>query len=158
MVGVEFVAGWLMPEIRKGITPEGLISFHMSFGIVILATMVLRFLWRLISPPPASEPTISHWQEFLSNATHSLLYVFVIALPISGWWIASTHGWVVSVFGTITLPALAVVNVSMGRTAITVHVLLATTVALLIGIHVLGALYHYFIEKDKVLQRMIPGV
>jgi cytochrome b561 len=29
---------------------------------------------------------------------------------------------------------------------------------ILVGLHVLAALYHYFIRHDRVLQRMLPGV
>jgi cytochrome b561 len=36
---------------------------------------------------------------------------------------------------------------------------LLTTVLLgVIGLHLVGALYHYFVLRDRVLQRMLPGV
>ena len=39
-----------------------------------------------------------------------------------------------------------------------VHVLLADYGLLtLVGLHVLAALYHHFIRRDGVLQRMLPG-
>ena len=28
----------------------------------------------------------------------------------------------------------------------------------LVGLHVVAALYHHFIQRDGVLQRMLPGV
>ena len=39
----------------------------------------------------------------------------------------------------------------------TAHVLLAWLSIALIPIHVGGALYHQFIEKDDVMRRMLPG-
>jgi cytochrome b561 len=40
-----------------------------------------------------------------------------------------------------------------------VHGLLANYVMLiLVGLHVLTGLYHYFIRRDRVMQRMLPGV
>ena len=39
-----------------------------------------------------------------------------------------------------------------------VHSLLANYLLLsLVGLHVAAALYHYFIRRDRVLQRMLPG-
>jgi cytochrome b561 len=39
-----------------------------------------------------------------------------------------------------------------------VHDLVANYVMLtLVGLHVLAGLYHYFIRRDGVLQRMLPG-
>ncbi|MBV9557706.1 MAG: cytochrome b/b6 domain-containing protein, partial [Pseudolabrys sp.] len=39
-----------------------------------------------------------------------------------------------------------------------VHELLAWYVMLaVIGLHVAAALYHYFVRRDGVLQRMLPG-
>jgi cytochrome b561 len=39
-----------------------------------------------------------------------------------------------------------------------VHTLLAWYGMLtLVALHVLAALYHYFIRRDRVLQRMLPG-
>ena len=39
------------------------------------------------------------------------------------------------------------------------HIFIANWVLLvLVGLHVLAALYHYFIRRDGVLQRMLPGV
>ncbi len=37
------------------------------------------------------------------------------------------------------------------------HGLLANYAMLaLVGLHVLAALYHYFVRRDRVLQRMVP--
>jgi hypothetical protein len=34
---VQFAVAWTMPEIHRGVQPEGLIGIHVSFGMVILA-------------------------------------------------------------------------------------------------------------------------
>ena len=39
------------------------------------------------------------------------------------------------------------------------HVLLSEYGLLgLVGLHVVAALHHYFVRKDDVLQRMVPGL
>jgi len=37
------------------------------------------------------------------------------------------------------------------------HFLGAMGIVLLVGAHVAGAMYHYFIRKDGVLMRMLPA-
>ena len=156
MLLIEFAVGWLMPGIRRSITPAGLMSFHMSFGIVILGVMLLRILWRFLYPVPAPAPSSPWWQELVSTWTHYLLYASVIVLPLTGWFLASIYGWSVTVFNLFTLPSLISPNVSLERWAVYAHVLTAAGVVGLIGLHVLASLYHYYIVKDKVMQRMLP--
>lgn len=157
LLAVEFAAGWLMPDLRRGVTPAGLLSFHMSFGVVILAVMFARLMWRLGSRVPIAEPASPWWQELAAQWTHYLLYIFTILLPVSGLWIASTHGWSVNVFGIGTLQPLVTPDANMTRLADLTHIAIITVVLALIAAHVAAALYHYFILKDTVLQRMLPG-
>jgi cytochrome b561 len=157
MLAIEFGVGFIMPGIHRSVTPAELVSFHMSFGICILGVMLLRLLWRLVYPVPAPEPGMPRSQESAASAVHYLLYASVIALPITGWWLASAHGWSVTVFNIITLAPLVAASSAMERLADLTHIATATIVAALIGLHILAALYHYFILNDKVLERMLPN-
>ncbi len=40
---VQFPLGWFMPDIHRGMKPGDAMTFHISFGITILALIVLRF-------------------------------------------------------------------------------------------------------------------
>jgi len=155
MLTVEFLTGWLMPDMHRYVTPAGLISFHMSFGIAILLVALTRLLLRFILPVPALERGSPWWQEMAAKWTHYLLYALVIILPITGWWLASSHGWTVTLFGLFTLPPL-VQSSNTEYLADVVHVGTGIIVLGLIGLHVLAALYHYYVLKDKTLQRMLP--
>ena len=155
LLAIEFAVGWLMPGIDESVTPAQLMNFHMSFGIAILAVMFLRFVWRFKQPVFAKEPGTPHWQEAIGSLTHYLLYIVVIALPLTGWWLASAHGWPVTLFNLFTLPPL-VSGSGTEQLADVVHIGTGVVVLGLIGLHVLAALYHYFILKDRVLQRMLP--
>jgi len=157
MLAVQFTVGWIMPGIRRNMTPSELISFHMAFGITILGVVLLRLIWRLIYPVPDPEPGMPQWQEQAARTVHYLLYATIIALPLTGWWLASANGWSVSVFGIVTLPALVAPSPSMEHLADIAHVGTVVIAVIIIGAHVLAALYHYFVLKDKVLQRMLPG-
>ncbi|MEM1343495.1 MAG: cytochrome b [Pseudomonadota bacterium] len=61
---------------------------HKNFGFLVFALGMLRIAWRLINPTPA-EPAMASWQRTASRASHIALYVLMIALPVSGWLMAS---------------------------------------------------------------------
>jgi cytochrome b561 len=50
LIAVQLPLGWLMPDIRRGMSPGSAMSLHISAGITILVLIVLRFLWRLTHP------------------------------------------------------------------------------------------------------------
>jgi cytochrome b561 len=156
MVTVQFIIGWIMPEIRRQTSPQGLVSFHISFGFIILALMVLRLLWRLtqkVPPLPTDTPAL---QETAARAVHYLLYATLIVLPLTGWGLASARGWQVTVFNMVTLPPIAQATQASVRLYDNLHVTFVTIVCILIGVHVAAALYHYIWLKDDVVQRMLP--
>jgi len=106
---------------------------HVFGGILIL----LLALWRIRikirrgSPPlPENEPRV---QQILAHATHGLIYLLLLLMPLSG---------IAAWFGGVKLAADA-------------HSLLRLVFLLLILLHILGALYHRFVLKSGVMQRMM---
>jgi cytochrome b561 len=79
-------------------------------------------------------------------------------MPILGWINASWRGMPVTLFGLFGLPKLIGTRAPGWAWTGDVHDLLASYAILtLVGLHVAAALYHYFIRRDGVLQRMLPG-
>src|SRR5260370_38196660 len=74
---VQYLIGWLMPDIHRGVKPGAAMTFHVSFGIVILALIVLRFALRL-THPVAPESSLPPCQRLRSAAVHWLLYALVL--------------------------------------------------------------------------------
>ena len=153
---VQFLVGWLMPDIHKGMTPGDWMTIHISFGITVLSVIVVRFVWRL-THPVAAEASLPVWQKIASESVHWLLYATVLATTLSGWFFESFRGWSISLFGLIPLPNLVAQGSEFGRTVGRYHTTLTWVLLALVGMHVLAALGHYFIYKDKVLQRMLPS-
>jgi cytochrome b561 len=89
---------------------------------------------------------------------HWLLYALLFVLPILGWINAFWRGFPATVFGLFELPKLVATRAPGLRWTGDVHGLLANYLMLtLVGLHVAAGLYHYFIRRDGVLQRMLPG-
>ncbi len=93
-----------------------------------------------------------------ARIVHWLLYLLLFVMPVLGWMAASWRGFPVILFG-LELPKLIATRAHGFRWTGDVHGLLATYGMLtLVGLHAAAALYHYFIRRDGVLQRMLPGI
>jgi cytochrome b561 len=153
---VQYAIGWLMPDIHRGMKPGAPMTFHISIGIAILVLIVLRLVWRLIHPV-APEGSLSRWQRLSSEAVHWLLYVLVLATTLTGWLFASFRGWAISFFYLFPMPMLASDNAAAGKAIDGLHQAMEWTLLAFIGLHVVSALAHVFIYRDRIMQRMLPG-
>ena len=153
----QFVVAWTMPHIGRNTPVTTLISLHFSFGIIILAIAVVRLVWRATHAEPTPLDGIPPWQLQSARIVHWLLYLLLFVLPVLGWINASWHGMPLVLFG-VELPKLIGTRAPGWGWTGDVHSLLAYYVMLtLIGLHTAAGLYHYFIRRDGVLQRMLPG-
>ncbi|MEP7031453.1 MAG: cytochrome b [Pseudolabrys sp.] len=153
----QFIFAWTMPHIGRNTPVTTLISLHFTFGIIIIAVALVRIGWRLSHGEPPHEAGLPAWQLHLAHVVHWLLYATLFVVPILGWINASWRGMPIVMFG-LELPKLIATRAPGWGWTGDVHVLLAEYGMLsLVALHVVAALYHYFVRKDGVLQRMLPG-
>lgn len=150
----QFALGWLMPAVRRGMEPGAGMHTHMSIGIVVLALIAVRLLWRLSHPvAPAAE--LPRWQRVASEAVHWLLYLLVFVTTLSGWSYASARGWSLTFFGLFPLPALVAQGSAVGRAIGGIHESIVWVLLGVIAIHAVAALLHAFVYRDQLMQRML---
>src|ERR1700686_1949559 len=152
---VQYSIGWLMPDIHRGDKPGVGMTFHLSIGLTILILIVLRFMWRL-THPVAPESSLPPWQRLSSEVVHWMLYILVMTTAVTGWLFASYRGWPVSYFYLAPMPMLASENAAAGKGIGGLHQASEWTLLAFIGIHVVTALVHIFIYRDRIMQRMLP--
>jgi cytochrome b561 len=157
LLAAQVLVGWFMPHIRRGTPQDGLVDLHLSLGATLLLLVILRLAWRVIRPTPLAT-TMAPWERVLAQLTHALLYLLLLAIPLLGWAAAGFFGFTVRLFGLIPLPALADNTKAWAHTAGDVHTALTYVLLALVALHVLAALWHHFVRRDRVLQRMLPGV
>jgi len=133
-------------------------NLHKSIGISILLLTFLRVGLRMAYKTPP-EPPMPGWQALAAKALHLGFYVVMIALPLSGWLMVSTSAREIPFFG-IPWPHLPVPQThDAHETFETVHGLFAKLIFyVMIPLHVLAALKHQFIDKDTVIEHMVPGL
>jgi cytochrome b561 len=151
---VQVPLGWLMPGVRRGMTPDLAMSLHVSIGMLVLLLIVLRFLWRL-THPLVPESHLPPWQRLSSELVHWLLYLAVFLMTLTGWFYASVRGWTIWLFGIAPLPRLVEQGSALGRSIGQWHQTILWILLGLVAVHLLAALVHLFIYKDRVMYRML---
>jgi cytochrome b561 len=140
------------PPLRR----LGLLAYHKSIGITILALAVLRLAWRWTNPTPELPDTLRPYQRVLARFTHVMLYVLLFAQPLSGWMMSSARGFPVSWFHVFQLPDLVPKSKPLYDAMVTTHGVLAGLLGAVVTLHVAAALMHHFVKRDDVLRRMLP--
>ena len=154
LVAAQYAVGEFMPHIGPNAEDVGLIAWHISLGAAVMLAIILALIWRVIHPVPQTQE-IALWQQRLATLTHWVLYLLILVMTVLGWAATNFRGWPVKLVGAVPLPALAGKGDRWAHTAGDVHSLLVNALLALVAIHVLAALYHHFIARDRVLRRML---
>lgn len=151
-----FALGVYMHELPLSPGKLKLYSWHKWAGVTIFLLVLARLAWRLGHRPPELPAGMPAWQRQASALVHGLLYLLMIAVPLSGWLMSSAKGFQTVWFGVLPLPDLVGKSEDLGKTLEAAHKLLNLTLASLVVIHVAAALKHHFIDRDGLLRRMSP--
>jgi cytochrome b561 len=152
-----FLLGVTMVDI-PGLTPTKLkyYSWHKWLGVTVLGLACVRTLWRLSHPAPAYPPTMREWGKKSAHGLHGLLYLLMLAVPISGYFYTLAAGVPVVYLGVLPLPVLIAPSPEWKPVLKQVHYVLTSTLLIGFVLHVLAALKHRFIIRDDVFKRMLP--
>jgi cytochrome b561 len=153
----QYAIAWSMPHIGRNTKPDRLIDLHFSFGVLILMVLAVRLAWRWAHGEPTPLAGLPPWVVRSSRAIHYSLYLLLVLLPLLGWVNASFRGFDVTLFGLVHLPQLIATRTPGFAWTGDVHSFLSNYLLLaLVDLHVAAALYHRFVRKDRVLERMLP--
>jgi cytochrome b561 len=131
---------------------------HISFGLVVLALLLGRLGWRLVSPPPLPLATsLAPWDGIAALAVHVLIYALLFVVPLSGIVLQFVRGQSLPLFGLYEIASPWVRNRALARSAKEVHELLAHALLVIATLHALAALAHHYVLCDDTLRRMLPG-
>lgn len=130
-------------------------ALHKSIGVTLFALMLLRVVWRLFTPKPASLSTHSAGEQLLSRLGHGALYLGIFVVMMSGYLISTAEGRGISVFELFEIPALITGLPNQADLAGAVHFYVAWALVIMASLHGLAALKHHFIDRDVTLKRML---
>ena len=149
MLGVGFA--WLGQMAAGDPRRLPVLTLHMTGGIVTLALMTLRLAVRTRTLRPARASTGNRMLDRLALVSHYAFYVIILSIVGTGLATAIDAG----------LPAILLEHFDARLpadftiyAAFIAHAILATLLANLIVLHLLGVGYHLFIRRDRLLLRM----
>jgi cytochrome b561 len=125
---------------------------HKSLGITAAILIVVRIFWRLTHKAPSLPDTVSRWQQKAAGAVHALLYVLMVAMPLSGY-MQSMYSKYDTKFWGLELPRIAEADHAMRETFTNIHECLAFVFIAMIGIH-LAAVIKHRLEGSGISERM----
>jgi cytochrome b561 len=143
---------WMQPSLSN----LWLFALHKTTGLILLALVILRIVWHRISPPPAPLGPPDAWEQRLARATHILIYLLLLAIPISGYVASSASGLDVMLFDRWVIPPIAPVSEAWEDAGWLVHRALTKVLMAVLVLHIAGTLKRQM-AGDRTLGRMIKG-
>lgn len=132
------------------------VNMHKLLGLAILALMILRLIWALTNAKPVLPIDVPLWQRWAERIVHGLLYLLLLAMPLVGW-IGSVAGGRPPHYGMLSLGLPIEKSKPLAGAAFDIHNTMAIVILVIVSMHVLAALYHRFMRKDDILNRMLPN-
>jgi cytochrome b561 len=151
--------------VETGLAKFQVFQLHKSVGFTVLALSLCRLAWRLTHRPPPYPETMKPWEKAAATTVHTLFYVIMIGMPLTGWVIVSASPTNIPtlLYKTVPVPHLGFIHdlamatrKSVEAGVGEVHEFMAFATMALIVLHVGAALKHQFWNKDGVLFRMAP--
>jgi len=150
--------GLYMHELPLSPLKLQLYSYHKWAGVSVFLLVLARLTWRATHRPPPLPAGTAPLVRIASSVAHALLYVLMLAIPLSGWLMSSALGFQTVYLGVLPLPDLLEKDKLLGEQLKFVHMFLNYTLAALVLMHVGAALKHHLIDRDDILARMLPPV
>ena len=159
--------GWIFAEFKtmkdnKNVfeapfpgSPADYASVHKTLGLLVLAIVALRIAYRLFHRPPPLPGRMPAVEKGLAHATHWLLYLVLLVMPISGYIMSSAGDHPISILGLFDFPKLPIPKAD-GKIANKVHIYAQFAVYALVVLHLAGVSVSLFLRRDNVLGRMLP--
>lgn len=152
MLSVSF----FLEDLPKVIRPTA-IMLHKSFGLSILLLTLMRLIWVIIAKRPALPITMPRWEVYLARGVQGAFYVFLISMAMAGWLMSVLSNRIPIWFGLFPLSLPGVPHNSIwAEWFFQGHQTIAWILITLICLHIAGALKHAIIDKDKVMESMLP--
>ncbi|MEO8418683.1 MAG: cytochrome b [Methylophilaceae bacterium] len=150
-----FAVGFYMHELPLSPWKLQIYSWHKWAGVTAFMLVLIRLGWRIAHRPPELPWSMPKMMQLGAHIGHAILYLLMIAIPLSGWLMSSAKGFQTVYFGVLPIPDLLEKNKELGDLLRTLHMSLNYLLAALVVGHAGAAIKHHLIDKDDVLARML---
>ena len=152
---IGFYSGQFLSYDVDGSVKGGTITLHKNIATILIFLLIIRIFWRYTHPVPDLPDSMSTQMKFLAHVAHLMIYILLIALPVTGCLFSWSAGHPVPVIYLFELPRLVDANPEFLKIIKPLHIYISWFAGALILGHIAVALKHHFIDKDNVLLSMI---
>jgi cytochrome b561 len=133
-----------------------LVSIHRPLGFAILMLVVVRFVNRLLNPPPPLPATMSRVERLALSVSEVTMYGLMFTLPLVGWGMLSAARYPIVLYGSWHLPFILPHDAMLYAVLRKAHTVLAYVFFLIVLAHFGAILFRTLIVRDGILRRMAP--
>jgi cytochrome b561 len=132
------------------------VAMVVSLGIAILILVVVRFVNRLLNPPPPFPASMSRAERLAATASELAMYGLMLVLPLVGWGMLSAARYPIVLYGSLHLPFILPHSATLYAVLRKTHTILAYLFFLTFMGNFGAVLFHTLIVRDGLLKRMAP--
>lgn len=151
-------SGWFMAGLDPDIAPYkyDIYFWHKSFGVLAMLLIIARIAIRLSIKHPGLPEALPAFEKVLAKLAHFSMYLLMLAVPVSGILMSEFGGHAIPFFG-LTLPEVIENNKELAGLLHSIHTTIPYVLLGIIGLHILGALKHRFMDspENDVLKKML---
>ena len=163
LMAIIFIVAWLIGFYSgnflsyevDGSFKGDVISLHKNIATTILFLVIIRIFWRYTHPAPQLPDTMSASMKKLAHVGHLVLYLLLLAVPITGCLFSWSAGHPAPVLYLFEIPSLVQQNSELLAIVKPLHIYLSWFAGLVIVGHILAAIKHHVVDKDNVLRSML---
>jgi cytochrome b561 len=125
---------------------------NMSLATVAVPIFCFRYIWSFFRVTPELPLSIPKWQKQSAKLIHSLLYLIIFGVFISGYLMLKVpfqFFWLVTINNPIS-------DIVINTFFFKLHIMLCIFLSFMVSIHILAALKHKFYNQNNVLELMFP--
>ncbi|MCI4680140.1 cytochrome b [Rhodoblastus acidophilus] len=154
MIFALYAVGLSVDSFDKPLRPS-IVNAHVIVGLLLLVLLVFRVVARVSNETPAYPASMGPMFRRAAAAGHGVLYLLMLATPIAGIATFLPRGRPLSL-GLFEIPSPFEANRDLAHQFGEIHELLAHLLIATVVAHALVALYHQFVLRDGILERMRP--
>ena len=154
LVVVQFALGQTWGWFSRP-THHFMVVTHMSFGILLALVVIARIVWRF-GLGNKVQPIETGLVRAASTTVHYLFYLLLLTEAGLGF-MSRWEGNEEMIFFGLKIPGpFTGAGKAVAHQLEDIHNWIGWTIIVLAVGHALGALYHHYVLKDRVLKRMLP--
>lgn len=128
---------------------------HTTLGLGSYAFLWWRIIWRIRKGHPGPSSRQSRWMHAVGRVVHYLMLLLVAGMLLSGPLTAWSGGIPIRFGGTLILPSPWQPDGARFAVFRLIHGSLATGLAVIVGLHIAGAIKHAIFDRDGTFDKML---